>query len=105
MSVLSKETKITLAIEAIRTTKKMSIRRTIKTYDLLESSFRNRMKDMIPLAERYNGRCRLTPVEEETLLRYILDLDSRRFAPRIDSVEDMANILLATYNIERVGVR
>src|SRR6266699_2193787 len=105
MSVLSKETKITLAIEAIRTTKKMSIRRTIKTYDLLESSFRNRMKDMIPLAERYNGRYRLTPAEEETLLRYILDLDSRRFAPRIDNMEDIANILFTTYSTERVGAR
>ncbi len=105
MSTLSKETKITLAIEAIRTTKKMSIRRAAKTYDLFESSLRNRMKDMTPLAERCNGRCRLTLIKEKTFLRYILDLDSRKFAPRIDGVEDMANTLLTTRNTEHIGVR
>ncbi len=105
MSALSKKTRITLAIEAIRTTKKMSIRRTAKTYDLPESSLRDRIKDITPLTERRNGRYRLTPTEKETLLRYILDLDSRGFAPRIDNVEDMANILLATHNTERIGTQ
>ncbi len=55
MSTLSKETKITFAIEAIRTTKKISIRRAIKTYDLPESLFCDRMKGMTPLAEKRNG--------------------------------------------------
>ena len=105
MSTLSKETKITLAIEAIRTTKKMSIRRAAKTYDLPKSLFCDRMKGMIPLAERRNGRYRLTSTEEETLLRYILDLDSQRFIPRIDNIKDIANILFATYSIEYVDVR
>ncbi len=105
MSALSKETRIILTIEAIRITKKMSIRRIAKIYNLFESSFYDRMKDMIPLAERYNGRCRLTLAEEEMFLRYILDLDSRGFIPRIDGVEDIANILFTTYSIERVGVR
>ncbi len=105
MSALSKETRIIFAIETIHTTKKMSIRRTAKTYDLLESSLRDRIKDMTSLTERYNGRCRLIPAEEETLLRYILDLDSRGFAPRIDGIEDMANTLFATRSIECVGAR
>ncbi len=105
MSALSKEIKITLAIEAIRTTKKMSIRRTVKTYNLPESSLRNRMKDITPLTERRNGRYRLTPTKEETFLRYILDLDSRKFTPRIDDIEDITNILLTTRNTERIGAR
>ena len=63
------------------------------------------MKGMTPLVERCNGRCRLTLVEEETFLRYILDLDLRGFALQIDGVEDMANILFAMCSIERVGVR
>ncbi len=105
MSALFKETRITLVIEAIHTTKKMSIRQVAKIYDLFESSLCDRMKDMTPLAERCNGRCGLTPVEEETLFRYILNLDSRGFAPRIDGMEDMANTLLTMCNIKRVGVR
>src|SRR6266699_3204300 len=71
ISALSKKTKIILAIEVIRTTKKMSIRRTVKTYDLSESSFRDRMKDITLLTEKHNGRYRLTPAEKETFLRYI----------------------------------
>src|SRR6266566_14952 len=105
MSTLSKETRITLVIEVIRTTKKISIRRTTKIYDLPENSFCNRMKGMTPLTERRNSRCRLTPAEEETFLRYILNLDSRGFAPRIDDVKDMVNTFLTTRNIERVGIR
>src|SRR6266566_2411838 len=65
ISALSKETRITLVIEAIRTTKKMSIRRVAKTYDLLKNSLYNRMKGIISLTERYNGRCQLTLTEEE----------------------------------------
>ncbi len=76
MSILFKETRITLVIEAIRTIKKISIRRAVKIYDLFESSFRDRIKDMTPLIERYNDRYRLILIEEETFLRYILDLDS-----------------------------
>ncbi len=104
ISALSKETRITFAIEVIRTIKKMSIRRTAKTYDLFESSLCDRMKGMTPLTERYNSRYRLTLAEEETFLRYILDLDLRGFAPRIDGVEDMANTLFTTRSIERIGV-
>src|SRR6266566_4983021 len=104
MSALSKETRITLAIEAIRTTKKMSIQRTAKIYNLPENSLRDRMKSITPLTEKRNNRCRLTLAEEETLLQYILDLDSRRFAPRIDSVENIANTLFTMYSIERIGV-
>ncbi len=81
MSTLSKETKITLVIEAIHTTKKMSIRQTIKIYDLFESSLYDRIKNITPLTERRNSRYRLTPTKEKTFLRYILDFDSQRFAP------------------------
>ncbi len=105
MSTLSKETKITLAIETIYTIKKMSIQRTIKIYDLSKNSLHNRMKDITSLAKKHNNRYRLIPTEKEMLFRYILDLDSRRFAPRIDGIEDMANILLTIYNIEHVGAR
>ena len=66
MSALSKEIKITLVIEVIYIIKKISIRRVVKIYDLFESSLRDRMKGIIPLTEKYNGRCRLTPIEKET---------------------------------------
>lgn len=103
MSVLTKESRIILAIEAISTTRKMSIRRAAKTYDVPESSIRLRMKGTTSLAERRNGRHQLTPAEEETLVQYILDLDTRGFPPRLCGVEDMANSLLVMRRAGPVG--
>ncbi len=61
------------------------------------------MKGRVVKSERRNARHNLTPTEEETLIGYILDLDSRGFLPRIYDVEDMANLLLETYGAKRVG--
>jgi hypothetical protein len=50
--------------------------------------------------------CRnLTPTEEETLKRHILDLDARGFAPLLSEVADMANKLLAIRGKGPVGKR
>lgn len=37
---------------------------------------------------------KLTVLEEEKLVEYILDLDARAFPPRVCMVGDMANIIL-----------
>ena len=103
MSILTKEGKIILAIEAIRTCKGMSIRQAAKIYEVPESSIRLRMKGVAPKPETRNVRFNLTFIEEETIVRYILDMDSRGFPPRIDDVEDMANSLLAMRSAKRVG--
>jgi hypothetical protein len=42
----------------------------------------------------------LTPTEEETVVRYVVELDSRGFLPQIAGVEDMANLLLMTYDVK-----
>ena len=103
MSVLPKETRFTLALQAIQGPIKMPVRSAAKAYDIPESSLRLRIKGTISIAERRNGRHRLTQTEEEMLIRYILDLDSRGFPPRIEGVEDMANSLLATRTAKRVS--
>ena len=103
MPIQTQEARIILAIETIRTIKKMSIRQVIKMYDVLESSFRYRIKGRIAKAEIYHGRHQLTLNKKETIVRYILDLDSRGFSPRIGGIEDIANLLLTTRGAKRVG--
>ena len=49
-----------------------------------------------------NGR-KLTLTEEETVVRYILDLDARGFAPLKAEVGDIANKILAERGAEPVG--
>jgi hypothetical protein len=46
---------------------------------------------------------KLSKLEEEVIVRYILDLDSRGFAPRLTSVEDIANYILESKGGKRVG--
>ena len=40
------------------------------------------------------NRLKLSELEEGVIIRYILDLDSRGFAPRLASVKDIANYIL-----------
>ena len=47
----------------------------------------------------------MTDLEEEVIVKYILDLDARAFPPRLANVEAMANSLRATCNALPVGGR
>jgi hypothetical protein len=40
----------------------------------------------------------MTDLEEEVIVKYILDLDARAFPPRLADVEAMANSLRVTRN-------
>src|SRR4030081_705087 len=42
-------------------------------------------------------------LEESVIVQHILDLDSRRFPPRLSGVEDMANRMLADRSAGKVG--
>ena len=103
MASQSKDARIILAIEAIRKDPKISRHRAAKIYQVSETTLRARMQGRTPAPEKRNARHNLTSSEEETIVRYIIDLDSRGFPPRIDGVEDMANLLLATRHAKRVG--
>ena len=88
-----KEARILLVIQTIRTNPEMLIRRVAKTYDVSRITLRDRMKDRIPKTEKRNTQHNLIPIEEEILVRHILDLDSRGFPSRIDDVRDMTDLL------------
>jgi hypothetical protein len=103
MSVYTQEARIILAIEAIRTSKKLSCRKAAKIYAVPYSTLNDRMNGRTTISERRPAAQKLTELEEEVISQYILDLDSRGFAPRLASVEDMANYLLETRRGKRVG--
>jgi hypothetical protein len=103
MSVQTKEARIILAIEAIRTTQKLSRRRAAAIYNVPESTLRARMTGVTPKALSVNAFQNLTTVEEEVIVQYILDRDSRGFSPRVADVGDMANLLLRKRHARPVG--
>ncbi len=57
---------------------------------------------MLTRLDTINKAQKLTKLEEETIVRYILDLDSRAFPSRRSAVEDIANQLLAARDSRRV---
>ena len=94
MSIITRESKIILAIEAIRTSKNLSRRKAAKIYGIPYTTLSDRMNGHLPLAERRPASLKLSKLEEEVIVRNILDIDSRGFAPRLAGVEDMANFIL-----------
>ena len=93
--IQTKEARIILAIEAIRSTKKMSMRWAALIYNVPLISLSDRIYGRTPKPETWPPLQLFTKIEEEVLVLKILDLDARGFSPSISMVEDMANSLLA----------
>jgi hypothetical protein len=90
MSIQTQEARIILAIEAIRTSKKLSRRKAAKIYKVPESTLRDRINGRTTLPERRPVVQNLTELEEQIIVNYILDRDSRGFSPRQANMEDIA---------------
>ena len=103
MPVQTQEARIILAIEAIRTSKKMSIRRAAQAYSVPRTTLAARIQGRVAQPEKRHEQLKLTATEEQTLVQYIIDLDARGFPPRIARVSDMADLLLAARHGKPTG--
>ncbi len=103
MSVQTQEARIILAIEAIRTSKKLSRRKAAKIYEVPESTLRDRINGRTTVPKRRLVAQNLTELEEGVIVNHILDQDSRGFSPRQADVEDMANYLRKCRRAKLVG--
>ena len=81
MSVQTQEVQIILAIETIQTSKKLSHRKAVKIYKVLETTLHNRINSATSLPERWPVNTNLNKLEEQIIVNYILDQDSRGFSP------------------------
>jgi hypothetical protein len=81
IQIQTNETRIILVIEAIRLSSKISIRRIIIFYEIPRSSFSYKLAGRIPCNKTEVNCYKLTEIEEEIIIQYILDLDIRGFAP------------------------
>ena len=105
MSSLLYESRLVLAIEAIQNHQMRSILAAAKAYNVSYTTLRQRLagrparRDILP-----NSR-KLTDLEEESIVQYIINLCTRSFPPRLSGVEDMANQLLRARDASDVGQR
>jgi hypothetical protein len=89
------EGRILLAIQAIRKQEITSIREAARRFEVPFSSLRNRLNGHTNRSETRANSQKLTDIEEESLQKWILSIDSRGVAPRPSTVREIADLLLA----------
>lgn len=92
-----------LAISAINKNQIQSGRRAATTYSVPETTLRRRRAGIAVRRDCEPKSKKLTKLEEEVIVKHILDLDSRGFAPTLGAVRDMANKLLTERGACHVG--
>ena len=103
MPPTSKEERVILALKAIQNDKKLSLRAAAKLYDVPVSTISRRRAGQLARRDCPANSRKLTDLEEQTIVQYIIELDTRAFPPRLYSVEDMANHLLRERDAPPVG--
>lgn len=97
------EANILLASQAIDRNQIESERRAADTYSVSRTTLRRRRNGITARRDYTPKAQNLTPLEEEVITKYILDLDSRGFPPRLEAVRAMANLLLSKRDAPPVG--
>ena len=105
MDLYSNESKIILALQALQNNPDLTLRSAAKLYNVSHATLGKRRAGRQSKRDWQPPTRKLTNSEEEAIVQYILDLDSKGFPPRLCSVEDMANLLLTERNAGRVGSR
>jgi hypothetical protein len=91
----NQEGKISLALDNIKYGRVKSIREAAKLYEIPRATLQTRAHGVVSIAERRHPRHKLTELEEKSLCEWILSMDTRGAAPRVATIGEMANILLA----------
>ena len=81
MTTSSQNRSILLAIQAVTQDKTLSRRKAAAIYNVPESSLRDRMKGRTSRRDCHPNLRKSMDSEESAVVRYMLDLDARRFSP------------------------
>lgn len=74
----------------------MSVRKAALIYNILRSTLHNRLNGIENRVETRAKSFKLTEIEESSLKNWIVSMDIRGMVPRPKTVQEMANLLLAT---------
>lgn len=103
MDSVPAKARVVLALEAIKNDGKLSLRAAAKLYNVPPTTLRRRRDGHAAKSDAPSKLKKLTELEEEVIVRYIIELDTRAFPPRLCGVEDMANHLLRERDAPPVG--
>ncbi|RKK79541.1 hypothetical protein BFJ71_g16207 [Fusarium oxysporum] len=94
-----------LTLRALQNDPKLGLRPAARLYQVDYYALRRRQKGIQSRRDTIPNSRRLSDLEEQIIVQFILDLDSRGFPPRLRDVEEMANRLLADRDESPVGKR
>ena len=97
------EADIQLAISAVNATQILPVRRAASAFNIPESTLRDRRAGRPARRDCRPNSKKLSLLEEEVIISYVLDLDQRGFAPTYAVVRDIADKLLAARGAGQVG--
>ncbi|EEA22980.1 conserved hypothetical protein [Talaromyces marneffei ATCC 18224] len=97
------EGKIQLAISDLKNGRILNIREATRIYDIPRTTLRDRLKGIEYKGEKRANHHKLTQSEEDSLVKWVLDLDRRGLPPRHSLVREMVNYLLLQHGKPQVG--
>jgi helix-turn-helix, Psq domain len=101
----SYESRLILAVTALKNDKNLSLRAAAKIYGVNPATLMRR-RDGKPARRDIPANSRkLTDLEEKTIVQYIIELYTRAFYPRLYYIKDIANRLLRERDAPPIGIR
>ena len=101
--VHSNEANIQLSILSLNKNQIHSVRAAAQTYNAPRTTLRDRRASRPAWRDCQPNSKKLSQLEEEVIISYILNLDLRGFAPTYAAVRDIADKLLAVRGAGQVG--
>jgi hypothetical protein len=93
---IEQEVRVLLAIQIIQKKEIFSIQEAARLFNIPRTTLRRRLAGATNRVETRANGYKLTKIEEESLRKWVLSMDSRGVAPRPATVREMANLLLAS---------
>jgi hypothetical protein len=89
------EVRVNLAIESLECNHFQNETRAAKAYNVNRNTLANRMSGMPQKGTKPHPNRKLSTIEEDALLRHLIDMDERGFSLRPRDLAEMANVLIA----------
>ncbi len=105
MALTSNENQLQYTLQTFERNPQLNIRKVTQLYNIPRTTLSARINGRSTREDIIANSRKLTALEEEMVVQEVLDLNSRKFPPRIYNVEDIANRLLATRDATHVGPR
>ncbi|KAF6524726.1 hypothetical protein HZS61_013225 [Fusarium oxysporum f. sp. conglutinans] len=94
-----------LALQALQNNRKLSIRRAATIYEADYHTLHRRQHGIQSRCDSIPNSWKLSDLEEQIIVQFVIDLDSQGFPSRLRFVEEIANSLLADRDASPVGKR